>query len=141
MPHEIPSPAPRGAQHTPNFQTSLAERPVQQLAIDQAQHSAPRLRARNVWRGSFAAAGLASLTLVLAACGGGTSAHGAGGGYGAPAATPSAAAGTAATVDLHGSSLGQILVDAQGRTLYLFEADKDGKSNCDGPCATAWPPS
>ena len=102
----------------------------------------PTPSARNVWRGSFAAAGLASLTLVLAACGGGTSAYGAGGsgGYGAPAATPSAAAGTAATVDLHGSSLGQILVDAQGRTLYLFEADKNGKSNCDGPCATAWPP-
>ena len=99
--------------------------------------------ARNALRrGSFAAAGLASLTLVLAACGGGTSAYGAGGsgGYGAPAATPSAAAGAAATVDLHGSRLGQILVDAQGRTLYLFEADKNGKSNCDGPCATAWPP-
>jgi predicted lipoprotein with Yx(FWY)xxD motif len=104
----------------------------------------PTPSGRNVRRGSFAAAGLASLTLVLAACGGGTStsAYGAGGsgGYGAPAATPSAAAGTAATVDLHGSSLGQILVDAQGRTLYLFEADKNGKSNCDGPCATAWPP-
>ena len=102
----------------------------------------PTPLARNVRRGSFAAAGLASLTLVLAACGGGTSAYGAGGsgGYGAPAATPSAAVGTAATVDLHGSSLGQILVDAQGRTLYLFEADKNGKSNCDGPCAAAWPP-
>jgi predicted lipoprotein with Yx(FWY)xxD motif len=102
----------------------------------------PTRSARNVRRGSFAAAGLASLTLVLAACGGGTSAYGAGGsgGYGAPPATPSAAAGTAATVDLHGSSLGQILVDAQGRTLYLFEADKSGKSNCDGPCAAAWPP-
>ena len=49
------------------------------------------------------------------------------------------AAGTAATVDLHGE-LGQIIVDAQGRTLYLFEADKGGKSSCDGPCAAAWPP-
>ncbi|HKN45297.1 MAG TPA: hypothetical protein VJW23_15405, partial [Propionibacteriaceae bacterium] len=38
------------------------------------------------------------------------------------------------------SSLGPILVDAQGRTLYLFEADKNGKSACSGPCATAWPP-
>jgi predicted lipoprotein with Yx(FWY)xxD motif len=41
---------------------------------------------------------------------------------------------------LRASSLGQIVVDAQGRTLYLFEADKGGKSACDGPCATAWPP-
>jgi predicted lipoprotein with Yx(FWY)xxD motif len=93
---------------------------------------------RNLGRGSAAAAGLA-LTLVLAACGaGGSSAYGAGG-YGAAPTTPSAA-GTAATVDLHDSKLGQIIVDAQGRTLYLFEADKGGKSNCDGPCAAAWPP-
>jgi predicted lipoprotein with Yx(FWY)xxD motif len=120
-------------------QTSLVESPVQQPASDQGQPAAPRLRARNIRRGSLAASGLAALTLVLAACGGGTSAYGAGG-YGAPSATPSTATETAATVDLRTVSLGQILVDAQGRTLYLFEADKGGKSNCDGPCATAWPP-
>lgn len=95
--------------------------------------------ARNLQRGTASAAGLAALTLVLAACGAsGSSAHGAGG-YGAAPTTPSAA-GTAATVDLHNSSLGPILVDAQGKTLYLFEADKNGKSACSGPCATAWPP-
>jgi predicted lipoprotein with Yx(FWY)xxD motif len=95
--------------------------------------------ARNLQRGTASAAGLAALTLVLAACGAsGSSAHGAGG-YGAAPTTPSAA-GTAATVDLHNSSLGSILVDAQGKTLYLFEADKNGKSACSGPCATAWPP-
>lgn len=91
-------------------------------------------------RGLTSAASLAAFTLALAACGaGGSSAYGAGGGYGAAPATPSAV-GTAATVDLRASSLGQIVVDAQGRTLYLFEADKGGKSACDGPCATAWPP-
>jgi predicted lipoprotein with Yx(FWY)xxD motif len=95
--------------------------------------------ARNLQRGTASAAGLAALTLVLAACGAsGSSAHGAGG-YDAAPTTPSAA-GTAATVDLHNSSLGSILVDAQGKTLYLFEADKNGKSACSGPCATAWPP-
>ena len=93
--------------------------------------------ARNLQRGT-ASAGLAALTLVLAGCGAsGSSAYS--GGYGAAPATPSAA-GMAATVDLHNSSLGSILVDAQGRTLYLFEADKNGKSACSGPCATAWPP-
>ena len=95
--------------------------------------------ARNLQRGTASAASLAALTLVLAACGAsGSSAYGAGG-YGAAPVTPSAA-GTAATVDLHNSSLGPILVDAQGKTLYLFEADKNGKSACSGPCATAWPP-
>jgi predicted lipoprotein with Yx(FWY)xxD motif len=98
-----------------------------------------QIKPRNLRRGTVSAAGLATLTLVLAACGsGGSSAYGAGG-YGAAPSTPSAA-GTAATVDLHASKLGQIIVDSQGRTLYLFEADKGGKSNCDGPCATAWPP-
>jgi predicted lipoprotein with Yx(FWY)xxD motif len=94
--------------------------------------------ARYLQRGTASAAGLAALTLVLAACGASGS-SGYGGGYGAAPSTPSAA-GTAATVDLHNSSLGSILVDAQGKTLYLFEADKNGKSACSGPCATAWPP-
>jgi predicted lipoprotein with Yx(FWY)xxD motif len=35
---------------------------------------------------------------------------------------------------------GKFLVDAQGRTMYLFEADKSGTSTCSGACAAAWPP-
>ena len=38
------------------------------------------------------------------------------------------------------AKLGQILVDGNGRTLYLFEADKGMSSTCYGPCATYWPP-
>ena len=38
------------------------------------------------------------------------------------------------------SSLGRILVDSRGHTLYLFEKDKKGKSACAGQCATFWPP-
>jgi predicted lipoprotein with Yx(FWY)xxD motif len=38
------------------------------------------------------------------------------------------------------SSLGRILVDSQGRTLYLFKADRATRSTCFGACATAWPP-
>ena len=36
--------------------------------------------------------------------------------------------------------LGDILVDASGRLLYLFTADERNLSNCLGGCATAWPP-
>jgi predicted lipoprotein with Yx(FWY)xxD motif len=36
--------------------------------------------------------------------------------------------------------LGQILVDTNGRTLYLFEADKTTSSSCYGSCASVWPP-
>ena len=63
---------------------------------------------------------------------------------GASATTPSSSApsaqSTGAAVDVANSSLGQLLVDGSGRTLYLFELDKGTSSTCDGPCAQAWPP-
>jgi predicted lipoprotein with Yx(FWY)xxD motif len=33
-----------------------------------------------------------------------------------------------------------ILADASGRSLYTFDKDAANKSNCNGGCATAWPP-
>ena len=38
------------------------------------------------------------------------------------------------------TDLGDVLVDAQGLTLYLFEADTGGTSTCTGACADEWPP-
>jgi predicted lipoprotein with Yx(FWY)xxD motif len=35
---------------------------------------------------------------------------------------------------------GQILVDAKGRTLYLFEKDQAMSSSCSGSCASYWRP-
>jgi predicted lipoprotein with Yx(FWY)xxD motif len=57
---------------------------------------------------------------------------------GALAANHSASAGVKVTVA--SSGLGRILVDGRGRTLYLFEKDKRGKSVCAGQCASFWPP-
>ncbi|MCP3388755.1 hypothetical protein NLM27_08175 [Bradyrhizobium sp. CCGB12] len=34
---------------------------------------------------------------------------------------------------------GPVLTDAKGMTLYTFDKDADGKSACNGPCATNWP--
>lgn len=45
-----------------------------------------------------------------------------------------------AKIALSSSTLGRILVDSQGRTLYLFEKDKRGRSACASTCATYWPP-
>jgi predicted lipoprotein with Yx(FWY)xxD motif len=50
------------------------------------------------------------------------------------------AGGSAATVSVANTALGKILVDDQGRTLYLFAKDPGTKSACSGGCATAWPP-
>jgi predicted lipoprotein with Yx(FWY)xxD motif len=33
-----------------------------------------------------------------------------------------------------------VLADAKGMTLYTFAKDAAGVSNCNGPCATNWPP-
>ena len=54
------------------------------------------------------------------------------------AAGSSAAKGT--TVKAAKSRYGKIIVDGRGRTLYLFEKDKRGRSACSGTCATYWPP-
>jgi predicted lipoprotein with Yx(FWY)xxD motif len=43
-------------------------------------------------------------------------------------------------VSLRNTALGRVLVDAHGRTLYLFEPDRYGQSVCNGKCAIAWPP-
>ena len=37
------------------------------------------------------------------------------------------------------TTLGKIVVDSDGRTLYAFTNDTDGTSTCTGACATAWP--
>jgi predicted lipoprotein with Yx(FWY)xxD motif len=38
------------------------------------------------------------------------------------------------------SSLGKVLTTDKGMTLYTFDRDAAGKSNCNGQCATNWPP-
>jgi predicted lipoprotein with Yx(FWY)xxD motif len=47
---------------------------------------------------------------------------------------------TRARVALRKTGLGAILVDARGRTLYLFEKDRNGVSRCNSACAKFWPP-
>jgi predicted lipoprotein with Yx(FWY)xxD motif len=90
--------------------------------------------------------------LVLAACGGsGSSNSGTSSSSGASstpiygAAPPSTSntsngSGAASTLSTKTSSLGTFLVDAKGRTLYLWNADKGSMSTCTGACAQAWPP-
>jgi predicted lipoprotein with Yx(FWY)xxD motif len=56
------------------------------------------------------------------------------------ATTEDAPAEEAADVQVGETSLGDVLVDADGMTLYLFTRDTDGASACSGGCAEAWPP-
>jgi len=86
----------------------------------------------------LAPAGLAAAGLIAAGCGSsGTSSTPAGSGStmhsGAPASTGSA---------LKTASVGgvTVLTNAKGFTLYWFVPDTSTKSNCNGSCATIWPP-
>jgi predicted lipoprotein with Yx(FWY)xxD motif len=84
------------------------------------------------------AAALPLVALAVAGCGGSSSNSSS-----ASAATgpPKTASGQTATVGTaSGGNLGTILVDSQGRTLYMFAKDSGTKSACFGACATAWPP-
>jgi predicted lipoprotein with Yx(FWY)xxD motif len=38
------------------------------------------------------------------------------------------------------TSKGKVLVDAKGMTLYVFDRDTAGTSNCNSQCAVNWPP-
>ena len=87
-------------------------------------------------RKMFASAALlAALTLALTACGGGGDE---GSGTAAPTTTAAQEA-SGATVAVANSKLGDILVDADGRTLYAFTKDQGDQSACSGQCATSWP--
>lgn len=85
-------------------------------------------------RSSFlaSAAALPVVALAVSACGGGSSAT-------AAAPLPKTN-GQTPTIGVGKTSLGNILINSQGRTVYLFKADSGTKSACNGACAAAWPP-
>ena len=94
------------------------------------------------WMASVA--GAAGIGLAVAAC----SSTATSSTTASPAATnASSAAATAQAAGTASVSLraisgvpGKALVGSNGRTLYLFQADKSGASACSGACAAAWPP-
>jgi predicted lipoprotein with Yx(FWY)xxD motif len=99
-------------------------------------------------RTASALAALAA-TLVVAGCGSDDSTTASSAGakqsdsysydYGAEK-TPTPGAGSETGVALTVKATNGMLADAEGRTLYLWEADQGEQSACDGPCAEAWPP-
>jgi predicted lipoprotein with Yx(FWY)xxD motif len=91
---------------------------------------------RSGWRRRplVALVALATVGLLAAGCGSNNTGSG-GGAYGGTSSAPSGAA----TVSTASTSLGTILVDGSGRTLYLFQNDRPNQSTCAGACAAAWP--
>jgi predicted lipoprotein with Yx(FWY)xxD motif len=56
--------------------------------------------------------------------------------------TPSTTAAATKTIKLGigDSTLGRIMVDGTGMSLYMFAPDRYNVSVCEGQCLTAWPP-
>jgi predicted lipoprotein with Yx(FWY)xxD motif len=83
---------------------------------------------------------LTAAALALAACG-------PGGGYGSAGTTSSPTAGnssiaaTGAVLKTASTSLGTVVVDSAGKTVYAFDKDarNSGTSACTGGCAGLWP--
>jgi predicted lipoprotein with Yx(FWY)xxD motif len=78
----------------------------------------------------------AVLTAALAACSGGSGDHKDGhkGGH-----EVGRVAVAESSVRISQSSLGSILTDQNGRTLYAFANDKNRNSTCTGQCIATWP--
>jgi predicted lipoprotein with Yx(FWY)xxD motif len=87
---------------------------------------------RNRW---WAAAGLAAAAVALTACGSTASTSSGAGSGSAPAA-----AGSGTTIKTMTTSKGTVLANSAGHTVYWFAIDTSTKSNCNGTCATFWPP-
>lgn len=73
---------------------------------------------------------LLALALLLAACGS-SSDDGTSSASGAPAPVASA----------EKAKVGEVVVDAEGRTLYRFTAEAQGRPVCTDACVKTWPPA
>jgi len=100
----------------------------------------------------FLTGGVVAAAFIAAACSpttGATSAYGAPSSSPAPSAAPvavpspppSTPAATGAAINTGSTKLGQVLVDSNGLTVYLFLADKGTASSCNSAaCVQYWPP-
>jgi len=86
----------------------------------------------------WAPAGLAAVALVIAACGSSSTSST----PAAPSAPASSAPAAASGSALKAASVSgvTVLTNAKGFTLYWFVPDTATKSNCNGSCASFWPP-
>jgi predicted lipoprotein with Yx(FWY)xxD motif len=95
------------------------------------------MRTTSIRRGAVALA-----LLALAGCG--SSTYGGGGTAAGTSSSSGASSGASAKADLTTAetTLGKVVVDADGRTVYVFDKDAagSGTSACTAACLAKWPP-
>jgi predicted lipoprotein with Yx(FWY)xxD motif len=97
--------------------------------MQRMRHRTSREDERALWGAITRVAGVLTLTIVLGVIG-----------FLAAGSVAGGATQSNATVSLHKTNLGMILVSARGHTLYLFAKDRNARSSCNGSCARFWPP-
>jgi predicted lipoprotein with Yx(FWY)xxD motif len=80
---------------------------------------------------------LLAVSAVLAACG---SSYGGSDSKSSGSGTANAAESTV-VASAKKAKVGNVIVDAQGRTLYRFTAEAQGRPVCTGACVGTWPPA
>jgi predicted lipoprotein with Yx(FWY)xxD motif len=88
-------------------------------------------------------AAFAIFAVLLAACGSSSSGGSGSGASSASSSSPSSSSqpsGATAMLKSAKTSLGTVLTDSQGLTLYWFAIDTPTSSKCTGGCTTYWPP-
>jgi len=88
----------------------------------------------------FLAAAIVFMAVIVSACGDTTPSATATSPSPAPSPASSPAAAAATIMVATDAKPGTILVDGNGKTVYLFVADKGTASTCYTSCATFWPP-
>lgn len=97
---------------------------------------------RRIYR-RFRWGGLAcgAMALVAAACSPGEYPDGVGQGLPPPPTTVAPVTGGVIAVQVREvPNLGTVLAGPDGRTVYLFDKDRDSQSTCVGGCTSPWPP-
>ena len=74
----------------------------------------------------------ALLLVTVAACGGGS-------GTTSSSSSGSSSGNAGEPLSVATTSLGKVLVDAQGRTVYMLTADSPGHATCNAQCRAYWP--
>jgi predicted lipoprotein with Yx(FWY)xxD motif len=87
----------------------------------------------------YSLAALAAVSLLtLSACGSGSSSTNAGT-TGGGSSTPKPAS-TSSGLHVASTSIGKVVVDGNGMTVYMLTADKPDHSSCSAACLAYWPP-
>jgi predicted lipoprotein with Yx(FWY)xxD motif len=86
------------------------------------------------------AAGATALVVLVAGCAGSSSSANppAGAGSSTPQSQP-ALSGSASALKTMSTSIGTVLVDGSGRTVYELVGDSAAKQTCTGGCVAIWP--